>query len=154
METLNRNDSMIYYGLTINSTLKDKFDALANVFDQFNYYFLKPKNLLVERQAKQTAVDDNQMYCCDLCGKKSADSSFLGTKHVIPLHMGGKDDIYNLACLCDECQDRVVRNSVNMAKTHQILCALKRRIYDNYPQYQNAMLACYNMSDVSFDGSI
>ena len=32
METLTRNESMIYYGLSINSTLKDKFDALASVF--------------------------------------------------------------------------------------------------------------------------
>ena len=154
INNLNKTDTMIYYGLSLNSSLKDKFDALASVFDQFNYYFLKPKNLLIERKAKQSAIVEDNLYCCDLCAKKSADSNFLGTKHVIPLHMGGKDDIYNLACLCDECQDRVVRNSVNMVKTHQILCALKRRIYDNYPQYQNAMLACYNMSAVSFDGSI
>lgn len=146
METLNRNDSMVYYGLTINSTLKDKFDALANVFDQFNYYFLKPRNLLVERQAKQTAMGDDQMYCCDLCAKKSADSKFLGTKHIIPLNQGGKDDIYNLACLCEECQGRIDRNHVNMARTEQILSALKRRLYDNYPQYHNVLLAWFNIS--------
>lgn len=147
METLTRNESMIYYGLSINSTLKDKFDALASVFDQFNYYFLKPRNLLIERKAKQTALVENDMYCCDLCAKKSKDSKFLSTKHIIPLHLGGKDDIYNLTCLCNECQDRVVRNSVNLAKTEQIISALKRRIYDQYPQYRNVMLACFNVSE-------
>lgn len=150
MDTLNRNDSMVYYGLTINSSLKDKFDALANVFDQFNYYFLKPRNLLVDRQAKQTAVDENQMYCCDLCGKKSIDSNFIETKHIIPLTQGGKDDIYNLACLCEECQGRVEHNHVNMAKTQQILSALKRRIYDNYPQYRNVMFSTFSISDAGY----
>ena len=87
------------------------------------------------------------MYCCDLCAKKSKDSKFLSTKHIIPLHLGGKDDIYNLTCLCNECQDRVVRNSVNLAKTEQIISALKRRIYDQYPQYRNVMLACFNVSE-------
>lgn len=154
IDNLARTDVMIYYGLSLNSTLKDKFDALAAVFDQFNYYFLKPKNLLIERKAKQSAIDENNLYCCDLCAKKSPDSRFLGTKHIIPLHMGGKDDLYNIACLCDECQERIVRNSVNMARTQQILSALKRRIYDNYPQYHNVMLACYNMSDASYGGII
>ncbi len=152
--TLTKAETMIYYGLTLNSSLKDKFDALATVFDQFNYYFLKPRNLLIERKAKQSAIVENNLYCCDLCAKKSEDSKFLATKHIIPLHLGGKDDIYNLACLCSECQDRVVKNSVNMAKTHQILCALKRRIYDNYPQYHNVMLSCFNMSDASFSSVI
>lgn len=150
METLNRNDTMTYYGLNNESTLKDKFDALANVFDQFNYYFLKPKNLLIERKARQTALGPDQKYCCDLCGKKSEDSKFLGTKHIIPLHQGGKDDIYNLACLCDECQGRVERNNVNMARIEQILSALKRRLYDNYPQYRNVLLSWFNISETSY----
>lgn len=150
METLTRNDVMIYYGLSVNSTLQDKFDALASVFDQFNYYFLKPRNLLIERKAKQTAIDENQMYCCDLCAKKSMDSSFLSTKHIVPLHQGGKDDIYNLACLCDECQGRVERNHVDLARTEQILSALKRRVYDNYPQYQNVLLSWFNISNESY----
>ena len=47
IDNLNKAETMIYYGLTLNSSLKDKFDALACVFDQFNYYFLKPKNLLI-----------------------------------------------------------------------------------------------------------
>ena len=78
------------------------------------------------------------------------------TRHVISLVQidDTKDDIYNLACLCNDCQDRVVRNSVNMAKTYQILCALKRRVYDNYPQYRNVMLSWYNMSVAGFNNVI
>lgn len=150
VDGLNRNDVMMYYGLTINSTLQDKFDALASVFDQFNYYFLKPRNLLIERKAKQTAVDENQMYCCDLCAKKAYDSSFISTRHIIPLHQGGKDDIYNLTCLCDECHDRVERNNVDLARTEQILESLKRRVFDNYPQYRNILTAWFNISEDSY----
>ena len=150
VDGLSRNDVMNYYGLTINSTLQDKFNALASVFDQFNYYFLKPKNLLLERKAKQTALDEYQMYCCDLCGKKSIDADFLSTRHIVPLQQGGKDDIYNVACLCDECHDRVERNNVDMAKTEQILSALKRRVFDPYPQYRNIMTAWFNMTEESY----
>ena len=90
------------------------------------------------------------MYCCDLCGKKSIDADFLSTRHIVPLQQGGKDDIYNVACLCDECHDRVERNNVDMAKTEQILSALKRRVFDPYPQYRNIMTAWFNMTEESY----
>lgn len=151
IDSLGRTDVMVYYGLTSSSSLKEKFDALATVFDQYNYYFYRPKNLLLERKAKQTAVDENGMYCCDLCSKKSMDPEFLSTKHVVPIQMGGKDDIYNVACLCDECQERVANNSINLAKTEQILYGLKRRIYDHYPQYRNVLLSWFNISSSSYE---
>ncbi len=146
METLNRTESMTYYGLSNTSTLKDKFDALASVFDQFNYYFLKPRNTLIERKARQTAMDENKMYCCDLCAKKFEEQSDINTRHIIPLNQGGKDDIYNITCLCDECQDRVEVRNVNLAKTEQIMSSLRRRIYNNYPQYHNVLLAWFNIN--------
>ena len=72
-------------------------------YERICHHFLinrnRPKPTTIKRLKKRLG------YECQICGEN--DEDVIELHHIIPLKIGGKNDICNLVCLCANCHKRV-----------------------------------------------
>lgn len=140
-----RSDIVRYYGLDYNYTLKDIFDVCSSRRTGGNLHFYKLTNSMLERKAKKSSKIDD-FYICDMCDTPHDD---INIKYIIPHENGGSGDVYNMACLCDECLKYVNNEGINLLYQNNVLVRLRRRMYI-YPEYSKVLSNLYNIGNVEF----
>ena len=136
LEMLSRKDVMDYYGINEKSSLKEKFYALASQYNKRNYYFYKERNPLIEKKAIASTRTDSK-YHCDLCGRGLDDPEDLIAHHIIPVSKGGADEIYNIVCLCNRCNNLLKPHRNDDKYRSLLIMALKERLKKTNPEYIN-----------------
>ena len=147
--SLSRKDVMDYYNITEKSSLLDKFYALSAKYNKRNYYFYKEENPLIALKAKLTTRDDDNLYYCDICGNGFNDHEDLKTYHIIPLEEGGVDDIYNIACMCNECSSSI-KNMTYDEYSEDLIRGLYRRAEKKFPEYLVKMNSYFNSKGIVY----
>ena len=139
-----REDIARYYEIDEDCSLKDKFDICSSRRTGGNLHFYKINNYLLERKAKRSSKV-NESYCCDMCENLYDD---INIEYIIPYENGGSGDIYNMACLCNDCLNDVIENNINLLEENNVLIGLRKRIFFRYPEYQNIMVKLFDIRNV------
>ena len=64
-------------------------------------------------------------YTCEYCGNSG---SKLNAHHLIPLSKGGKNELANLVCVCDQCHSILHHSNLKLEKKSRIINPIKIRI--------------------------
>ena len=109
-------------------------------FDELYDYWKKKhqkvkRNPIVSGVTKKRARDEEGNYCCDLCGSKNFESSSFDSHHMIPLNLGGIDNIYNTVCLCPNCHRLIHSKRVTFSQQAQLFRKIQNYIEEDYPEY-------------------
>ena len=83
-----------------------------------SYDFSYPKNWDLIRKI----VYKRANYGCEYCGNCG---SKLNAHHLIPLSKGGKNELANLVCVCDQCHSILHHNNLKLEKKAELSIRLK-----------------------------
>lgn len=107
---------------------------------------LKSKRMGLKRNPSVAAYTKRRANCtCDLCGDEYIDVSIFDAHHLIPLSMGGVDNIYNTVCLCPNCH-RIAHTS-GFRDNEMYLLMKKIKDYlvkDNLEEYVEKFYQVFN----------
>lgn len=70
----------------------------------------------IRAKVSQLHAKENRCYLCRAAGGNSLD-------HIIPLHLGGADEIWNVALVHDECNSK--KNGANLEETKKLFPRMK-----------------------------
>ena len=93
------------------------------------------RNPVVATITKNRAKDQNDNYCCELCGAKSFYHSDFDSHHMIPLSSGGIDNIYNTVCLCPNCHRYAHSGKMTLSQTAELFNIIRSHIERDNPEY-------------------
>lgn len=95
------------------------------------------RNPKVSLFTKLRTKDEHGAMHCDMCDEfTSFDTRNFETHHIIPLSVGGIDNIYNTVCLCGNCHNRIhSKFPPTMYEMGKLLGKVRERIKSTTPYY-------------------
>lgn len=122
------------------ATSDKTFEELYEYWKQKHQGVKVKRNPVVSGITKKRAIDEDGNYCCELCGAKSFESSAFDSHHMIPLNIGGVDNIYNTVCLCPNCHRLIHSKRVTISQQAMLFDKIKSHIEENNPEYLSYFL--------------
>ena len=91
----------------------------------------------VSLDTKRRTLNLRGGYVCEMCGEfESVDTTKFDSHHIIPLSMGGIDNVYNTVCLCGTCHDIMHSNiPFTYEQTWKMLKTVRKNISKTKPHY-------------------
>jgi len=111
------------------------FDELYQYWKQNHQGAKAKRNPVVAMITKNRARDENGNYCCELCGAKNFEHSAFDSHHMIPLSIGGVDNIYNTVCLCPNCHRYAHSGKMTLYQQHYMFEIIREHITNDNPEY-------------------
>ena len=111
------------------------FERLYMIWKQKQNKKLIKRNPVVAAITKLRARDDNGNYCCELCNSKAFDSRDFDAHHIMPIGLGGIDNIYNTICLCPNCHRLMHTGRITLNQQYYLLQKLKNHLTKTNPEY-------------------
>lgn len=122
------------------ATSDKSFEELYEYWKQKHQGVKVKRNPVVAGITKKRSIDEEGNYCCELCGAKSFESSAFDSHHMIPLNIGGVDNIYNTVCLCPNCHRLIHSKRVTISQQAMLFDKIKSHIEENNPEYLSYFL--------------
>ena len=114
---------------------KKSFVELFNLWKNKHKGVKVKRNPIVAAITKERARDEYGNYCCELCGIKEFESSSVDSHHMIPLSLGGIDNIYNTICLCPNCHRDIHSKKVTLNQRYSMFKKILLHIKKDNPEY-------------------
>ena len=80
-------------------------------------------------------MNENGQYVCELCGCTSYSSCYFEAHHMIPLYLGGIDNIYNTVCLCALCHKGIHHKQVTASQEKMLFGKIREHILNEDIEY-------------------
>lgn len=113
------------------------------------------RNPKVSLFTKIRTKDERGAMHCDMCGEfASFDTRNFEAHHIIPLSVGGIDNVYNTVCLCGNCHNKIhSKLPPTMYETGKMLERVRERIKNTTPYYLQKFDRLFNPNYNAIYGS-
>lgn len=128
-------EDMLFEEEKLNEEGYDSFDELYSFWKMKHKNERYKRNPAVALYTKNRARDEDGNYCCELCDSKNFESSSFHSHHMIPLSMGGVDNIYNTICLCPNCHQYAHSGKMTLSQENLMFEVIRNHILKENPEY-------------------